>query len=78
MDHQRFDDIARQLGHDRSRRDVFRLLAGGLAAGLLGVAGRGRAAAQTCGALGDACTDNTDCCSGLTCFEAVCDNPKGT
>jgi hypothetical protein len=77
MDHQRFDEFVRFLGHGRSRRDVFRILAGGLAAGLLGMAGRNRAAAQTCGVLGDACTDNTDCCTGLTCFEAVCGNPSG-
>ena len=77
MDHQRFDEFTRQIGVGRSRRQVIKLLAGGLAAGLLGVAGRGRAAAQTCGVLGDDCTGNADCCTGLVCFEALCDNPSG-
>jgi hypothetical protein len=77
MEHRRFDEIARQIGVGRSRRQVLKLLGGGLAAGLLGAARRDRAAAQTCGVLGDECTGNEDCCNGLVCFEALCDNPSG-
>jgi hypothetical protein len=77
MDSQRFDQFARLIGVSRSRRSVIGLLAGGLAAGFLGPTRRDRAAAQTCGVLGDDCAENADCCTGLVCFEALCDNPSG-
>jgi len=77
MDHQRFDEVTRLFGAGHSRRRAVKLLAGGLAAGFLGVSRRGEGSAQTCGVLGDDCTDSADCCNGLTCFEAQCDNPSG-
>lgn len=77
MDHQRFDEFTRLIGAGHSRRGVIKLLAGGFAAGVLGVASRGQASAQTCGVLGEECTGNDDCCDGLVCFEALCDNPSG-
>ena len=76
MDQQRFDSVTRMLGAGRSRRQVMKAMAGGAIA-LTAVE---HASAQTCGVLGDECdivNENADCCNGLVCFEAICDNPSG-
>jgi hypothetical protein len=77
MDQRRFDDLARSLAAGRTRRHVMRAAAGGIAAGFLAIGTRRGVEAQTCGVLGDDCAEVADCCNGLTCFEAKCDNPSG-
>ncbi len=37
----------------------------------------GSAPVSACVAQGGGCSTTSECCAGLTCFEAICDNPKG-
>jgi hypothetical protein len=76
MDHQRFDSLTRKMASARSRRQVLKAAAGAA----VGFSVVHPASAQTCGVLGDPCdvaNESADCCNGLTCFEALCDNPSG-
>lgn len=61
VDSQTFDALARSLSAATSRRRVMI----GLVAGALGVAGRERADARTCGDVGSVCDGNALCCSGV-------------
>ena len=61
MDANRFDSLARIVGHSRSRRQVLRSLAGS-AAGVLLLGGR-EASADACKADGKACKKDSQCCS---------------
>lgn len=68
MDKETFDRLTRGVGLARSRRQAV----AGLAAGVLGLTGLGRAAAQEAvpqarGDCGDDCLRNTDCKPGLKC-----------
>jgi hypothetical protein len=66
MDGRRFDEIAKSLASQTSRRAVVRTVAAGFVAGLSGVLGRPRAARGAVSALlGEACTTGKDC-SGLS------------
>ena len=61
MDGQRFDDLAKRLSAQRSRRGVL----GALVGAALGAAGfSGVADARSCRSVGNSCTVNGDCCSG--------------
>nr|MBA2752910.1 hypothetical protein [Chloroflexia bacterium] len=81
MDDQRFDELTRALAGARSRRQVIKNLAGGLAGAFAGALGLGaNATAQTgpggsdCGNNGQSCTAQ-QCCGGFTC---LVDGTSGT
>jgi hypothetical protein len=61
VDAPRFDAFARSLVSPASRRRLI----GGLAAGALGLFGRGGAQARICSAPGTICREHANCCSGL-------------
>ena len=63
MDGHRFDGLTRTLAGGTSRRQVLKLLAGGVAGGLAGVLGAGNSgAAPRCKRVGQRCHTNADCC----------------
>lgn len=65
MDGQRFDQFTRAWsGRAVSRREMLRLVGGGIVASLLGVVGRAGVAAQTCLAEGEVCHSSDQCCLG--------------
>lgn len=79
MDNERFDALARGLGARGNRRDAVRWI-GGAALAIAGIGGAaGVAAAQTTpGGYGDPCEMVEGSCQApYTCFEAVCDLPRG-
>jgi hypothetical protein len=67
VDGSRFDGIARALAASGSRRRVL----AGLAAGVLGIAGRNRAEAVACRTPGELCRGNPDCCSRACATDAA-------
>ncbi|CAN5671937.1 hypothetical protein BH23CHL5_BH23CHL5_17500 [soil metagenome] len=82
MDKNRFDDLARAMAEGASRRTVLKGLTGGLLAGAAATVlpvGRLVAAQTTGGLLGDECDFEVEgaCQSPYTCFEALCDIPRG-
>jgi len=62
MDSNRFDELARAFGTGRSRRQVLKTLAGGLAGALAGAIGQGASAAPRCKPFGRRCRANGECC----------------
>jgi len=77
MDDERFDAMARIVAMRRSRRGVFRALAGGVIGSVAALVGSG-AGAQRCLGDGEACprTSKQPCCSGICCNDVCC--PSGT
>jgi hypothetical protein len=72
MDDQRFDSLTRGMARGRSRRDLFKLLAGGAAAGALAVRAVEDASAQ-CAGDGALCGGMyAECCSGFVCQASYC------
>jgi hypothetical protein len=66
MDSNRFDELARAFGTGRSRRQVLKTLAGGLAGALAGAVGQGTSAApkpKTC-KNSHSCPQGQRCCNG--------------
>jgi hypothetical protein len=77
LDDRQFDKWTRLLA-GISRRDAAKLLAAGLIAGPVAVAGGRRVTAQVdaerCGRDGDRCNDNGDCCNDFKCKNDRCRN----
>ncbi len=70
MDDQRFDSLTRGLARGRSRRDLFKLLAGGTAATVLAATVANDAAAECHGIT---CMSDGECCAGAPiCSGGVC------
>lgn len=67
MERTRFDALARSMAEGRSRRSVLKLLAGGIAAGVVGTRVATEAVAQDlCASAGGSCRV-LGCCAGSTC-----------
>jgi hypothetical protein len=79
MDNQRFDALTRGLGARANRRDAMRWIGAGLLATLgLSRAAEAGAAQAIPGTLGDPCEMVEGSCQApYTCFEAICDLPRG-
>ena len=83
MDDQRFDSLTKGLARGRSRRDLFKLLAGGAAGGALAIRALDDASAQCagdgalCGGMYAACCDGFVCQSGY-CVAAAPAPPPAT
>jgi len=79
MDTGRFDDLARAMAKGASRRDVLRGILGGAVAGAaVTVMPEAVDAQETCAGSGEACEMvEGSCCAPYTCFEAICDIPRG-
>jgi len=79
MDKNRFDDLAKAMARGASRRDVLRGMLGGVAAGAaITVMPEMVGAQDTCAGSGEACEMvEGSCCEPYTCFEAICDIPRG-
>ena len=75
MDAQRFDELARKLGNETSRRGVLRGLAAGLGAVVFGLSGRQALIASA--DVGTNCTTDNDCDEGEVCFRGACDREDG-
>ena len=72
MDDQRFDSLTRGMARGRSRRDLFKLLAGGAAGGALAIRALDDASAQ-CAGDGALCGGAyAACCSGYVCQSSYC------
>jgi hypothetical protein len=83
--HTRFDGLAKEVSHSRSRRQVLRLLGGALAVGSAAslarpdrtAAVRGR---RECGGPAAGCSNNSECCHGqnqhIHCIEGLCSEPR--
>lgn len=70
MDDRRFDSLTRGMARGRSRRDLFKLLAGGTAATVLVATVANDAAAECHGIV---CSGDGDCCAGSPyCNGGVC------
>ena len=70
MDDQRFDSLTKGLARGRSRRDLFKLLAGGTAATVLAATLANEAAAECHGIT---CMSDGECCAGAPiCSGGVC------
>lgn len=69
MDNTRFDSLARAMATGKSRRDVLKLLAGGVAGGALAMTAVDDAPAA-CHNL--PCDDANPCCAGTECSGGVC------
>lgn len=80
MDTQRFDALTRGLGARATRRSALRWI-GAMALGSIGLARQAAARAQAepePGTYGDPCEIFEGSCQApFTCFEAVCDLPRG-
>ena len=72
MDGHRFDELARHLATNRTRRGFLRLLGGSLAAGVVALQGHGPAGAIRCLSGGQPCRPDLDCCSGKCCDGVCC------
>jgi len=60
-----FDDLAKGLAKETSRRNILRMLGIGVVGGAVAAAGvRRTEAAPTCRALGEACQSDVSCCGG--------------
>jgi hypothetical protein len=72
VDGARFDSVVKALAAAASRRSVL-----GAAAGLVGQAllGRAAAAAPKCAKKEEACDDDAPCCANLDCINGVCAKP---
>jgi hypothetical protein len=82
MDGRRFDEFAKSLASQTSRRVVLRTIAAGVGAGLSGVLGRSRKARGAIPArLGEACSTRKDCTDLpfiFCCGASVANGTKGT
>lgn len=72
MDSSRFDQLARALATDASRRSVL-----GTLLATAGALLRPRTGRTACVQPGEDCRQGDACCAGHTCFEGVCDCPSG-
>ena len=70
MDDRHFDALTRSLAIAQSRRGLFKVLGGALAAGFSGTLAAGVVAAR-CSKDGETC-DETECCNKLTCVNGSC------
>jgi hypothetical protein len=68
MSTNRFDALAKSMGTERTRRDAFKVLAGGAAAAALAALPHQEAEAARCLTAGALCSNTADCCGQLLCL----------
>ncbi len=76
MDGRRFDELSRMIASGSTRRGAIRVALGAVLVGAAARSGAPAAAqlesAGKCGADGDRCQQQSDCCKGLTCRNNRC------